>query len=200
MSTSFDKLRPFSLAFPAAVVSLISAALIPLGAIAPNAVSAQQLQAQATTANPLESTKPNSLESSVFSITGGQRLMAESMTAISQQNYDQAVTKLQDARQVFNQLSNFYQELTSGFSGIDNRISDSHRRKALQTAQLRDESTYQLAVVYRAKNQPELAVPLLVQLIRSQSPTRDLGQQAYQQLFELGFVDVEFVRPVTTPK
>lgn len=200
MSTSFDKLRPFSLAFPAAVVSLISAALIPLGAIAPNPVSAQQLQAQATTANPLESTKPNSLESSVFSITGGQRLMAESMTAISQQNYDQAVTKLQDARQVFNQLSNFYQELTSGFSGIDNRISDSHRRKALQTAQLRDESTYQLAVVYRAKNQPELAVPLLVQLIRSQSPTRDLGQQAYQQLFELGFVDMEFVRPVTTPK
>jgi hypothetical protein len=200
MSTSFDKLCPFSLAFPAAVVSLISAALISLGAIAPNAVSAQQLQAQTTKPTPTESTKPNSLESSVFSITGGQRLMAESMAAISQQNYDQAVTKLQDARQVFNQLSNFYQELTSGFSGIDNRISDSHRRKALQTAQLRDESTYQLAVVYRAKNQPELAVPLLVQLIRSQSPTRDLGQQAYQQLFELGFVDMEFVRPVTTPK
>ena len=201
MSTPFDMLRPFSLAFPAAVVSLISAVLIPLGAIAPSPASAQKLPAQTTQPTSSESTKPNSLESSVFSITGGQRLMAESMAAISQQNYDQAVTKLQDARQVFNQLSNFYQELTTGFSGIDNRISDSHRRKALQTAQLRDESTYQLAVVYRAKNQPELAVPLLVQLIRSQSPTRDLGQQAYQQLFELGFVDMEFVRPTaTTPK
>jgi len=200
MSTFFPKLRPFDLAFPAAVLSLISAVMIPLGAIAPSSVSAQQLQAQTPTQTPTESPKPNSLESSVFSITGGQRLMSESMAAISQQNYDQAVTKLQDARQVFNQLSNFYQELTSGFSGIDNRISDSHRRKALQTAQLRDEATYQLAIVYRAKNQPELAVPLLVQLLRSQSPTRDLGQQAYQQLFELGFVDMEFVRPSATPK
>ena len=200
MSTFFPKLRPFDLAFPAAVLSLISAVMIPLGAIAPSSVSAQQLQAQTPTQTPTESPKPNSLESSVFSITGGQRLMSESMAAISQQNYDQAVTKLQDARQVFNQLSNFYQELTSGFSGIDNRISDNHRRKALQTAQLRDEATYQLAIVYRAKNQPELAVPLLVQLLRSQSPTRDLGQQAYQQLFELGFVDMEFVRPSATPK
>ena len=198
MSTSFAKPRPFQFAFQAIVLSLVSAgALLPLGAIAPAALS-QQLQAQSQptpSAQPLEPTKPNSLENSVFSISGGQRLMSESMTAISQQNYDQAVTKLQDARQVFNQLSNFYQELTTSFSGIDNRISDSHRRKALQSAQLRDEATYQLAVVYRAKNQPELAVPLLIQLIRSQAPTRDLGGQAYQQLFELGFVDTPFTRP-----
>ncbi|MCA6621447.1 MAG: hypothetical protein ACK5EU_15110 [Pseudanabaena sp.] len=195
MSTLFAKPRSFQFAFQAAVLSVISsAALLPLGAIAQNA-SPQKPQAQ-----PLESTKPNALESSVFSISGGQRLMSEATTAVSQQNYDLAVTKLQDARQVFNQLSNFYQELTTSFSGIDNRISDSHRRKALQTAQFRDEATYQLAVVYRAKNQPELAVPLLIQLIRSQAPTRDLGQQAYQQLFELGFVDSQYVRPsASTP-
>ena len=195
MSTSFAKLRLFKFAFQAAVLSLASAALLPLGAIA-QPKTPQQSQPSATPqVQTLESTKPNSLENSVFSISGGQRLMSESMTAISQQNYDQAVTKLQDARQVFNQLSNFYQELTTSFSGIDNRISDSHRRRALQSAQLRDEATYQLAVVYRAKNQPELAVPLLIQLIRSQAPTRDLGNQAYQQLFELGFVDAQFVRP-----
>ncbi len=206
MSTSFAKPRPFRFAFQAAVLSLVSsAALLPLGAIAQNA-STEKLLAQtppiaAPQAQPLEPTKPNSLESSVFSISGGQRLMSESMTAISQQNYDQAVTKLQDARQVFNQLSSFYQELTTSFVGIDNRISDSHRRKALQTAQLRDDATYQLAVVYRAKNQPELAVPLLIQLIRSQAPTRDLGLQAYQQLFELGFVDSQYTPPsAATPK
>jgi len=184
------KPHSFQFAFQAAVLSVISsAALLPLGAIAQNA-SPQKPQSQ-----PVESPKPNALENSVFSISGGQRLVAESAAAVSQQNYDLAVTKLQDARQVFNQLSNFYQELTTSFSGIDNRISDSHRRKALQTAQLRDDATYQLAVVYRAKNQPELAIPLLVQLIRSQAPTRDLGQQAYQQLFELGFVDAQYVRP-----
>ncbi len=200
MSTSFAKPRLFKFAFQAAVLSLASAALLPLGAIAQP--TPQRSQPSATPqVQLLESTKPNSLENSVFSISGGQRLMSESMTAISQQNYEQAVTKLQDARQVFNQLSNFYQELTTSFSGIDNRISDSHRRKALQSAQLRDEATYQLAVVYRAKNQPELAVPLLIQLIRSQAPTRDLGNQAYQQLFELGFVDAQFVRPnATVPK
>ncbi|NUN65307.1 hypothetical protein HCU40_11200 [Pseudanabaena biceps] len=198
MSTSFSKPRHFQLALPATASLFLSVSLMSVGTVIPRAVSAQQPQTQPAmpaSPQPLELTKPNSLENSVFSISGGQRLMTESMTAISQQNYDQAVTKLQDARQVFNQLSNFYQELTTSFSGIDNRISDSHRRKALQTAQLRDEATYQLAVVYRAKNQPELAVPLLVQLIRSQAPTRDLGQQAYQQLFELGFVDAAFVRP-----
>ncbi len=195
MSTSFAKTRLFQFAFKAAALSFVcSAALLPLAAIA------QPQKPQTPQSQPIE-TKPNSLENSVFSISGGQRLMSESMTAISQQNYDQAVTKLQDARQVFNQLSNFYQELTTSFSGVDNRIADSHRRRALQSAQLRDEATYQLAVVYRAKNQPELAVPLLIQLIRSQAPTRDLGSQAYQQLFELGFVDAQFVRPnVAAPK
>ncbi len=51
---------------------------------------------------------------------------------------------------------------------------------------------YQLALVHRAQNKPELAVPLLVQIIKSQNPTRDLGKKAYQQLFELGFVDSPF--------
>lgn len=143
--------------------------------------------------------RPNTLNSSVFSIPGGERLTAEAMAAADKQNYDLAVSKLQDARQVYNQLSNSYQELASSFAGIDNRISDSHRQKALQAAQLRDRTTYQLAVVYRAKNQSELAVPLLVQLIRSQQPTRELGQQAYQQLFELGFVDVAFPRTGSAP-
>ena len=203
MSTSFTKTRSFQTVLPSPISMFVSAVTcLSLSAIAPNLVAAQPVQpANPSPAQPLEPTKPNSLENSVFSIAGGQRLMSESMAAIGQQNYDLAVTKLQDARQVFNQLSSFYQELTTSFSGIDNRISDSHRRKALQSAQLRDESTYQLAVVYRAKNQPELAVPLLVQLIRSQAPTRDLGQQAYQQLFELGFVDTAFVRPsATAPK
>jgi thioredoxin-like negative regulator of GroEL len=120
--------------------------------------------------------------------------MQESTAAVSAQNYPLAVKKLQEARQIFNQLSNFYQDLAGSFSGIDNRISDSQRRKALETAQMRDEATYQLAVVHRAQNKPELAVPLLVQIIRSQQPTRDLGKRAYQQLFELGFVDSPYPR------
>jgi hypothetical protein len=172
--------------------------LFPLSAIAQtsNPQISENQAAKIAQAKPVElvAPKPNSLDNSVFSIAGGERLMTEASAAVSQQNYNLAITKFQDARQVFNQLSNFYQELNSSFAGIDNRLADSHRQKALQTAQLRDKATFQLAVVYRANNQPELAIPLLVQLIRSQAPTRELGQQAYQQLYELGFVDVQFPR------
>jgi len=134
------------------------------------------------------------LAQGILSVQGGNQLMAEAGSAVSAQNYDLAVNKLQQARQVFNQLSNFYQDLGGSFAGIDTRIAEVQRQKAFETAQMRDEATYQLALVHRAQNKPELAVPLLVQIVRSQNPTRDLGKKAYQQLFELGFVDSPFPR------
>lgn len=139
--------------------------------------------------------RPLNQDGSILSLQGGQSLMGEASNAISSQNYTLAAKKLQDARQVFNQLSNFYLQLSSSFSGIDNRIYEAQRKKALETAEKRDEATYQLALVHRAQNQPELAVPLLIQIIRSQNPTRDLGKKAYQQLFELGFVDSPYPKP-----
>ncbi|NJL22122.1 MAG: hypothetical protein HC895_17005 [Leptolyngbyaceae cyanobacterium SM1_3_5] len=138
--------------------------------------------------------RPLTQDGSLLSMQGGQRLMNEASAAVNAQNYDLAVSKLQDARQVYNQLSNFYQQLAASFSGIDTRITERQREQALQAAQMRDQATYQLALVHRAQNRPELAVPLLVQIIRSQQPTRDLGQQAYRQLYELGFVDSPFPR------
>jgi hypothetical protein len=137
---------------------------------------------------------PSETSNSILSMDGGDRLMKESEAAVSSQNYPLAAKKLQEARQVFNQLSNFYQELNSSFAGIDIRAADSHRKNALDAAQKRDQATYQLALVHRAQNQSELAIPLLVQIIKSQNPTRELGTKAYQQLFELGFVDVAYPR------
>ncbi|MGB3405365.1 MAG: hypothetical protein WBA77_21955 [Microcoleaceae cyanobacterium] len=136
--------------------------------------------------------RPLNLDNSFLSIEGGQRLLEEASSAFSQENYTVAISKLKEARQVFNQLSNFYQQLASSFSGINNRIADQNRNLARETAQMRDDATYQLALVHRAQNQPELAVPLLIQIVRSQAPTRELGQKAYQQLVELGFVDEPF--------
>lgn len=151
-----------------------------------------ELQPDASDPNNL---RPLTQESSLLSLQGGQRLMGEANSAVNAQNYVLAAKKLQEARQVFNQLSNFYQQLSSSFSGIDNRVFDAQRKKALETAQFRDEATYQLALVHRAQNQPELAVPLLIQIVRSQNPTSDLGKKAYQQLFELGFVDAPYPKP-----
>ncbi len=153
---------------------------------------ASEMQPDLTDPNNL---RPLTQDGSLLSLQGGQRLMAEASSAVDAQNYPLAAKKLQEARQVFNQLSNFYQQLSSSFSGIDNRIFDAQRKKALETAEMRDEATYQLALVHRAQNQPELAVPLLIQILRSQSPTRDLGKKAYQQLFELGFVDSPYPKP-----
>jgi hypothetical protein len=138
--------------------------------------------------------RPLAQNNNLLSIAGAQGLMQEAKSAVSAQNYPLAIQRLQQAREVLNQLSSFYQELSSSFSGIDPRISDGQRQQAIATAQMRDEATYQLALVHRADNKPELSVPLLVQIVRSQNPTRDLGKRAYQQLFELGFVDSPYPR------
>ncbi|HZG38386.1 MAG TPA: hypothetical protein VEZ50_06850 [Nodosilinea sp.] len=153
--------------------------------------------AQVNGADPV---RPLNQATSSLSIASGQQLMAEASTAIADQNYVLAEEKLRQARDGFNQISTYYQELAQMFVGVDTQINRSNREKALETAQLRDQATYQLALVYRSQNQPNQAVPLLMEILRSQQPTRDLGQRAYQQLFELGFVDAPYTgRAATTP-
>ena len=143
-------------------------------------VQSQEVPKETTTKNqselPAEDlSDPNNLRpltqaDSILSLQGGQRLMKEANQAINQEQYDVAAEKLQNSRQIFNQLSNFYLQLSSSFSGIENRIANAQRQKALETGQMRDEATYQLALVHRAQNKPELSVPLLIQVIRSQNP------------------------------
>lgn len=136
--------------------------------------------------------RPLNQDSSFLSVAGGRRLMAEANSAINQEQYDLALEKLQQARKVFNQLSNFHLQLANSLSGISTPLFEEQRLAALETGQLRDEATYRLALVHRAKNEAELAVPLLIQIIRSQNPTTDLGRKSYQQLYELGFVASPF--------
>ena len=159
-----------------------------LAAIAPKIAQAQE------SATP-QSANVNSPSASILSLEGGKNLLQEADAAIDAQQFDVAADKLQKARQVFNQLSNFYLQLFNSFSGLDNRVAESQRKKALETGQLRDQATYQLALVHRAQNKPELSVPLLIQIISSQSPTSGLGKKAYQQLNEIGFVDEPFTEP-----
>jgi hypothetical protein len=186
----FHSFRSVSLA---TLVSLASAiALIQaIPAKAQTPASPSDLNAEPSSESDL---RPLAQDGTLLSLNGGRRLMEEASSAVSAQNYALATQKLQDARQLFNQLSNFHQELAGSFAGIDTRIADDQRQQAIASAQMRDQATYQLALVHRAQNQPELAVPLLIQIVRSQNPTRELGQQAYQQLYELGFVSSPFPR------
>lgn len=146
---------------------------------------------------------PSSQPASILSIEGGKKLMMEADQAIEAQQYDLAVEKLQNARQVYNQLSNFYLQLFNSFTGLDNAAAEAHRKKALDTSLERDQATYQLALVHRSQNKPELSVPLLIQIITSQSPGVGLGRKAYEQLLEIGFVDTPYTAPkpgaVTSP-
>jgi hypothetical protein len=156
-----------------------------------------QFLAQTEELSPEDLSDPSNLRplnqaDSILSLQGGQKLLTEAETAINEQKYDLAAKKLQEARKVFNQLSNFYIQLANSFSGIDSVITESQRKKALETGQFRDKATYQLALVHRAQNKPELSVPLLIQVIRSQNPASELGKKAYQQLLEIGFVDTPF--------
>lgn len=130
--------------------------------------------------------------SNPLSFSRAEDLSAQANAAIQAQNYEEAIRLLQQTFDAYNQRSNFHQQLSTSFAGIQNRISESERDKARDAAQLRDQSAYDLAIVYRAAGRPEEAVAQLVQVIGSQGPTRELGRQAYQQLLEIGFVDTPF--------
>lgn len=200
-----DRVRSLPVAIGRTLLPLVSALVCTAPAIAqdkpPESMGTEpdprleilELDAPSDPENPDE-LRPLSLDSSLLSLPGARRLMDEARSAVSAQDYETAAQKLQEARQILNQLSNYYQELAATFSGIDNRIFESQRALALDSAQLRDRATYELALMHRAQNKPELAVPLLIQIVRSQNPTRELGQSAYQQLFELGFVDSPYPR------
>ncbi len=141
---------------------------------------------------PSEEPSTVSQQTGLLSMEAGNRLMEEARQSASAEQYEQAVSKLQRSREIFNQLSNFYQQLFTSFAGIDNATAETHRNRAAETAEMRDLATYELALVHRVQNQPALAVPLLIQIIQSQQPTRELGKKAYEQLWELGFVDSPF--------
>jgi hypothetical protein len=166
---------------------------LPTGVMAQSQEESSDSGAKKAQIQPTTST--SSQGASIFSIEGGKRLMMEADQAIEAQQYDLAVEKLQNARQVFNQLSNFYLQLFNSFTGLDNTAAEAHRKKALDTSLERDRATYQLALVHRSQNKPELAIPLLIQIVTSQSPGIGLGKKAYEQLVEVGFVDTPYTAP-----
>jgi len=155
------------------------------------AVLVQPAYAQTVAPNP-QSLKALEQVTNPLSFQRGQQLSQEAEAALQAQNYDQAIELLQAAFDAFNQRSNYHQQLSRSFAGIQNQISESQRNLARDAAELRDKSSYDLAIVYRAANRSEEAVGQLVQVITSQGPTRELGRLAYQQLLELGFVDTPF--------
>ena len=107
-------------------------------------------------------------------------------------DFDKAKNSYLDARKLAKQLASFYSDLNSSFKGIDARIPNEMQRKGKETLQILAESNGRLASLYLKTEQPEVAVPLLIETIRIMSPNSPEGKQAYERLIQLGFVETEY--------
>ena len=116
----------------------------------------------------------------------------QAKVSISNGNLDDAVEKLNKARNFSSLLINYYRDLNTSFRGIDALIPREMSKKTRNVIQLLAEANMQLAIIHRSKEDPELAVPLLVEVVKILTPAQPIGAKAYQQLYELGFVDTPF--------
>ena len=66
------------------------------------------------------------------------------------------------------------------------------QRKGKGTLRILAESNERLAAFYIKDENPEVAVPLLIEIIRIMSPNSSEGKEAYQTLIQLGFVNTKY--------
>lgn len=76
--------------------------------------------------------------SSTLSVLRAEQLAAEANAALQAQDYDRAAELLQQVFDAYNQRSNYHQDLSRAFAGIQNRISEEQRELARVAAQERD--------------------------------------------------------------
>ena len=127
-----------------------------------------------------------------LSITNIQDFLKEGDTLIKAGEIDKAKESFDKARDLARQLAGFYGDLNGSFKGLDARIPREMSEKGKNSLKIWAESNERLAAVYKSKNQPEVAVPLLVEIIRLMSPTSSEGKEAYKDLVQLGFVETPY--------
>ncbi|MCP9834704.1 MULTISPECIES: hypothetical protein [unclassified Cyanobium] len=99
------------------------------------------------------------------------------------------------ARDASRRLLGFYRDLSGSFRGLDARIPREMDDKGREALTLLAETNLRLAALFRRQNQPEVAIPLLVEVVKILTPTNEGGRKAYQQLVELGFVVTPYNAP-----
>ena len=128
----------------------------------------------------------------LLSIKNVQAFIKEGDGYIKNGNFDEAKSSYDKARSLSKQLASFYRDLNGAFKGIDARIPEEMGDKGRESIRIWAESNARLAALYKRKDQPEVAVPLLVEIIRLMSPTSIKGKKAYQDLLQLGFVETPY--------
>ena len=133
-----------------------------------------------------------STDKSVLNTSTINKYLDQAKVSINAGNLDEAVEKLKKARTVSKSLIDYYRDLNSSFKGIDALIPRELTKKNRVVVQLLAKANMQLATIHRSKGEPELAVPLLVDVVKILSPANPRGAKAYQQLVELGLVETSF--------
>lgn len=118
--------------------------------------------------------------------------VAQGDAAAAAGKLSQAKADYDEARLAARKLAGFYRNLSGAFRGLDARIPREMDDKGRQALELQATIDLRLAAVLRRMNQPEVAVPLLVEVVQIMSPASPLGQKAYQTLVELGFVTTPY--------
>ena len=118
-------------------------------------------------------------------ITEGDNLAKNGDFETAKQTYDKA-------RNLARQLSGFYRDLNGSFKGLDARVPMEMEKKGRKSIKIWAKSNARLASLYKRKKQPEVAVPLLVEIIRLMTPNSPEGKEAYENLLQLGFVETTY--------
>jgi len=127
-----------------------------------------------------------------FSIINVQNFLDIGDEFVKAGNYDEAKDSYDKARNLAKQLSGFYRDLNGSYRGLDVKIPREMENKGRQSLKIWAESNAKLAKLYKSKNQPEVAVPLLVEIIKLMSASSPEGKSAYNDLLELGFVETQY--------
>jgi tetratricopeptide (TPR) repeat protein len=133
-----------------------------------------------------------SKDSKTLSISNVEYYIEEGDKFIKSGNFDKAKDSYLDARKLAKQLASFYSDLNQAFKGIDARIPNEMQRKGKETLKILAESNERLAAVYIKDKKNEVAVPLLIEIIRIMSPNSSEGKEAYEKLIQLGFVETTY--------
>ena len=131
-------------------------------------------------------------EQTGFNASAVQAMIARGDSFVASGDLGSARQQYDDARKASKQLLSFYRDLSGAFRGLDARIPREMDSKGREALTLLAEADLRLAALFRRQNQPEVAVPVLVEVVKLMTPSQPQGQKAYQSLVELGFVDTEF--------
>ena len=133
-----------------------------------------------------------SSEKSGLNLSTINTFLDQAQVAINNGDLDEATKKFKKARTVSNLLLGYYRDLNGAFRGLDALIPREMSKKNREVVQLLAKANLQLAALHRKKGEPELAVPLLVEVVKILTPANPQGSKAYQALVELGFVETPY--------